>query len=76
MRKKTVSRIVLTFLLVATVSSVFSMERAAAQTHDLAVTNVKNSKTVVGQGYCVDVTVVVENQKSKIGFQHSCLTYF
>jgi len=33
----------------------------ATPKHDIAVTNVMNSKTVVGQGYCVDVAVVVEN---------------
>jgi len=30
--------------------------------HDVAVTYVSSSKTVVGEGYCVNVTVTVENQ--------------
>jgi len=31
-------------------------------THDVAATNVRPSKTVVGQGYCMNITVTVENQ--------------
>lgn len=64
MEKKTVSGMMLTLLLVGTLSLVLTKEQAAEQSHDIAVTNVMNSKTVVGQGYpyCMDIAVVVENQ--------------
>jgi len=40
----------------------FWLVKVAAEVHDLAVTNVRPSKTVVGQGYSLLVNVTVQNQ--------------
>jgi len=61
-RVKAFSGIVLALVLIGRLPLAFNVAQATGESHDVAVTSVVPSKTVVGQGYCLSINVTVENQ--------------